>query len=196
MTEPSWLWCGMKFLTDFMRVLGVGDRRLGASFASHFKWTGYMNDNIQKFIDAIRPAALAVEAETGIPWRFAMIQAAHESRYGQSKLTVEANNLFGVTGDSWQAQGLPVYIIKTQEYAPGSKEPFLISRPFRKYVDWKASLEDWAGLIQRRYPLALAAAKNGDFVSFANALQHEGYATDPKYAVQLIAMSHSLEDIA
>lgn len=158
-------------------------------------WTGFVNPDIKAFVDKIRPAALAVESETGIPWRFAMVQAAHESRHGQSKLALEANNLFGITGDTWYTQGKPVYWIETMEYGKDNV-PFRIRRPFRAYASWQASLEDWAGLIERRYPDALAAAKAGNFEGFAVALQAEGYATDPKYAAQLVALNDSLQGIA
>jgi hypothetical protein len=53
----------------------------------------------QGFIDKIYPGAKIVQDASGIPWRFAMVQAAHESRFGQSRLTENANNLFGVTAD-------------------------------------------------------------------------------------------------
>lgn len=150
-----------------------------------------MDQELNDFIDEIRTPALAIEAVSGIPWRFAMIQACHESRYGQSLLTKQANNLFGITGDTWAAEGKPVYWIITTEY---NKEnvPFEIRRPFRKYDDWLGSLQDWSGLIQRRYPLALVAAKAGKFDDFAKALQAGGYATDPHYATQLIALNEKL----
>lgn len=58
-----------------------------------------MDPQVSDFIDEIRTPALAIEAVSGIPWRFAMIQAYHESRHGSSMLTKVANNLFGVTAD-------------------------------------------------------------------------------------------------
>lgn len=160
------------------------------------RWTGYVNPEVKDFIEKIRPAALTVEGgRTRIPWRFAMVQAGHESRWGKAGLTLQANNLFGVTGDSWKAQGKPVYEIKTLEY-DSQKKPYAVVRPFRKYDSWQASLDDWADLIERRYPQALAAARADDFPTFAKSLQEEGYATDPRYALQLCALFESTEDIA
>lgn len=146
---------------------------------------------IEDFITKIYPAAKIVEGATGIPWRFAMVQAYHESRHGESLLTKEANNLFGITGDTWSNEGKPVYWIETTEYNK-EKIPFKIRRPFRKYDSWQASLEDWAGLIERRYAAALAAARNQDFVGFAKSLQQGGYATDPAYAMQLVRLNQDL----
>jgi flagellum-specific peptidoglycan hydrolase FlgJ len=145
----------------------------------------------QAFLEKIRAPALAIEAETGIPWVFAATQAAHESRYGNSKLTVDANNLFGITGDTWYTQGKPVYWIETTEYNK-DKIAFKIRRPFRKYADWTESLRDWASLIQRRYPAALAAAKLGNFKGFAEGLVLGGYATDPSYSTKLVSLHRSI----
>lgn len=67
-----------------------------------------MNQEISDFIDKIRTPALAIEAVSGIPWRFAMVQACHESAHGTSQLAMIASNLFGVTGDDvLTAAGVP-----------------------------------------------------------------------------------------
>lgn len=154
-----------------------------------------MENTMTTFLAKIKPSALAIEAETGIPWIFAAVQSAHESRWGLSRLTLEANNLFGVTGDSWAQEGKPVYWIVTKEFSKDGTSSE-IRRPFRKYADWAESLRDWAGLIQRRYPRALAGARAGNFPEFAQGLQEGGYATDPKYALQLVALHSELEGIA
>lgn len=161
-------------------------------------WTGYTKPPLPKeipvepklpytkqtFLETIFPHAKVIERECGIPWLFTATQAAHESRYGNSYLTLQANNLFGVTGESWAKQGKPVYVIETTEYDL-AKNPFKLRRPFRKYASWEQSLRDWSDLIVRRYPNALAAAKAQDFDSFAKALHGGGYATDPRYAFKL-----------
>lgn len=188
----------LSFITKFRETHGPkpsGDPAIIVQKTVAIKATGYVRPDIQQFIDKIRPAALAIEAETGIPWRFAMVQSAHESRYGQSQLTVEANNLFGITGESWQAAGKPVYVIMTTEYDQ-NKVPYKVRRPFRKYANWEESLRDWADLLTRRYPKAVANAKAGDFEGFAQSLAEGGYATDPKYATKLASLNTSLEGIA
>jgi flagellum-specific peptidoglycan hydrolase FlgJ len=197
-----------------------------------------MDQQISDFIDKIRTPALAMEAVSGIPWRFAMVQACHESNHGTSQLAMIASNLFGVTGDDvLAAAGVPpsmdmptlqlwltkhpeveIVMMKTEESHPlppekirywtrpgdilskiqaGSGSNLFVERPFRKYDDWQASLLDWASRIQRRYPLAYAAAKAGHFDDFARALQSEGYATDQRYAAQLIVLNAGLtQDLA
>lgn len=194
-----------------------------------------MDREISDFIDEIRTPALAIEAVSGIPWRFAMVQACQESTHGTSQLALIASNLFGVTADDvLTAAGVPaamdmpsvqtwltrhpdtaVVIMKTEESHPlppdkirywtrpgdivtkiarGAGSTLFVERPFRKYENWQASLQDWAARIQRRYPLAYTAAKSGNFTGFATALQTEGYATDPHYARQLIALNQTLTD--
>lgn len=180
-------------LWDFIKRLLRGTWQV--SITEEIRRTGYVKPEIKAFMEKIRPAALTVEGETGIPWAFAATQAGHESRWGLSKLTLDANNLFGITGDSWAALGKPVYWIETKEY-DAHKAPYVIRRPFRKYADWDESLRDWAGLLTRRYPKSLAAAKLGDFAGFADGLQSGGYATDPRYAQKLKDLHTSLEGIA
>lgn len=90
------------------------------------------------FLKAIQPAAMEIERRLGIPWLYTATQAAHESRYGNSGLAVNACNLFGVTGDdtltnagasptldmesvkSWLSEHpeVPVLIMKTKEESP------------------------------------------------------------------------------
>lgn len=170
----------------------------------YFRRTGYVNTRVQTFVDKIRgPALLAVEP-VGIPWRFAMIQAAHESRYGESLCATAANNLFGITADpdsSWAKAGRPIWIHETRECKKDGT-PYIERRGFRKYDSWQSSLADWANLVQRRYPVAIAAARLGDFAAFAKGLESGGYATDRDkegklvYAKRLVDLHGELEGIA
>lgn len=85
------------------------------------------------FIAKLRPVAKAVEAETGIAAEIGMLQAAHESAYGASKLSDPAgvwvvkpagssgaaNNLFGFTaelGTYWRTQNSPFVEAATHEW--------------------------------------------------------------------------------
>lgn len=199
----------MRFLERLLSVLAAVWRRrtetnptpvISATVTT--ERTGYVRPDILQFIERIRPAALRLENMTAIPWRFAMVQAAHESNFGKSLLTKEANNLFGITGDSWDKQGKPVWWSETRECAKDGT-PFVVRRPFRKYASWEESLADWAALIQNRYPAAFAAAQSGYFEGFARGLEAGGYATDRDkatgklvYADKLIALRRSLEGVA
>lgn len=179
-----------------------------------------MNEKITDFLTKIQPAALEIEAKTGIPWRFAAVQAGHESRWGESRLTVTANNLFGFTAnEAWMTAQKPTAKFITTEFSdkppeairywtfPGDifkkeKTPtggsrLEVWRHFRRYGSWQESLDDWAGLMGKtRFAKALAGAKAGNFTEFAQGLSEGGYATDPKYAEKLVRLNSDIEGIA
>ncbi len=176
-----------------------------------------MTPKLTDFLAKIRADALKVETEAGIPWLFAGTQAAHESGCGLSKLTVTANNLFGFTANpAWMAAHSPTVKFLTKEFSKKPPEQIRyweyegdifkkektsdggsvldVWRYFRKYDSWEASLRDWANLLAKpRFAAALAGAKAGDFTAFAQGLQAAGYATDPHYATQLVALHSSIE---
>jgi flagellum-specific peptidoglycan hydrolase FlgJ len=67
----------------------------------------------------------------------------------------------------------------------GTGSDLLVERPFRTYVDWTASVQDWVDRLVRQYPAAYAAASENNPGGFFEALQAGGYATDKQYASQL-----------
>lgn len=149
-----------------------------------------------EYAQKIRPVAVAVEREFGIKADLGVVQSAHESNFGRSKLAVAANNLFGFTGDSWKKAGKPVYEIDTREFLDGKW--VTVKRPFRLYQSWEESYRDWARLISTasRYRKAYAAAKEGNLSKFASELQKGGYATDPTYANKLVALAASHPELS
>lgn len=68
-------------------------------------------------------------------------QAALESGWGNSGLTVKANNLFGIKG-SGPAGSIAV---RTTEYLNG--KPVQVTAAFRAYNDWGESVADHSALI-------------------------------------------------
>lgn len=169
-----------------------------------------MSENRTEFVAKIKPVCAAIETDYLIRPKMLAVQAAHESRWGESRLTVDANNLFGMTGRSWVLQGRPVYYIITNEYSPLdslhikywdipgdviSTKPnmhrggtdLMVRRPFRQYLSWEESARDWATMISQaaKYQAAYQAAKDGHFDAFADAVALAGYATDKDYATEL-----------
>lgn len=151
-------------------------------------------DKRKDFIESLRPLAQEVEAIEGIPWLLLVTQAAHESRYGQSDLTREANNLFGITGESWKRKRLPTVEMLTSEHV--NNEWIKVRRPFRKYASYKESIEDWLSIIKRLHPNAYHAAQMNDGLKFFVELQKSGYATDPEYAMKLDRVRGEVEGLA
>jgi flagellum-specific peptidoglycan hydrolase FlgJ len=168
------------------------------------------------FKTKIMSSALSVKDRTGIAPVITITQAAHESRWGNSGLTEQANNLFGYTaGSSW---GGSVYSMPSTEYSPfppekirywnkpgdiiskeasGKGSKLTVAIAFRKYKDWNESVNDWADNISTRsqYSKAYAFAKFGDVAGYAQAIQEAGYATDPNYAKSLLTLSKEVENV-
>lgn len=109
----------------------------------------------------------------------AAAQAAHESGWGESGLTKQANNLFGVKG-SYQGASITM---RTAEYGPNGK--YYINAAFRRYPNWNASIVDYANNLRRSgyYPASAFQTTN-----YATQIRLIGrvYAKDPNYANAII----------
>jgi len=138
-----------------------------------------------EFLAWIKPHALRLQQEFGIPAAVIAAQAALETGWGKS---VAGNNLFGI---KWTGQGSYVEV-PTFEYVNGRKER--VTAKFRAYDSPYESLRDHSIflLTNQRYSTALANADDPE--RFAEELQRAGYATDPQYASKLksIMRSHGL----
>lgn len=139
-----------------------------------------------EFLDAIVPAARACHEATGIPASFTIAQAALESGWGKSRLSREANNLFGVKANArWKG---PVISMLTGEHVKG--KDIIEQALWRKYQSWAACLADRSVFFRenKRYAKCFNET-TGE--GWANAVAAAGYATDVNYAKKLIAMIHS-----
>lgn len=147
------------------------------------------------FKQKMMPIALDEQRRSGIDPNVTITQAAHESNWGRSGLTVKANNLFGFTGESWEKAGKPVLKLPTTEYIKGVKTT--VNRPFRSYSSWAESVRDWGTLISGKniYRTAYAFAKQGNVPEFADAVAKAGYATDPAYASSLQSVYQVVKSI-
>jgi len=157
------------------------------------------------FIDKMLPVAWEIFAYSEIQPKILIAHAAHESHWGTSQLAIRANNLFGLTAGSWAGRNKSLFGIPTREFCPEPPDEIrywsvpgdiiekkaspnggtdlMVNRYFRAYADWKASCDDWASLLTRRYPAAYIAAQLGKFEDFARGLS--GYATDPRYVEKI-----------
>lgn len=135
------------------------------------------------FIAIIGPAAQASAAKTRIPASFVVAQAALESGWGESRLSREGKNLFGVKADrAWTG---PTVSMMTKEFRNGAwiSEEAL----WRKYDDWQGSIDDHAEFFKRnsRYARCFDSV-TGE--GWALAVAQAGYATDPGYAGKLVSL--------
>jgi flagellum-specific peptidoglycan hydrolase FlgJ len=140
----------------------------------------------QQFIAAIKDGAISTCKQ--FPGLFPSLQigqACLESNFGNSGLSKDCFNLFGIKpGSSWKGK-VKTYI--TTEYIKGS--PVKVPAAFRQYDNFAQSLWDRNNLLNR----VAAYREHGVFSAKtpeqqAQALRDAGYATDPAYPEKLIRM--------
>ncbi|XIF20443.1 MAG: Hypothetical protein AJITA_01204 [Acetilactobacillus jinshanensis] len=140
----------------------------------------------QDFINKFSPDVINVAHKYNLYPSVMMAQAALESAFGQSSLSQQAHNYFGIKG-SYNGQSITV---PTMEYNQNN-QPYYVDSEFKKYPNAEASIEDNAQLIRNGVysdPAIYSGAwreNASDGVSAANALGSK-YATDPNYASKLV----------
>jgi peptidoglycan hydrolase FlgJ len=138
-----------------------------------------------EFVATHSDAAKRAEAKTGIPARFMVAQAAHETGWGKKNIRMadgsNSFNLFGIKADaSWKG---PVAHVTTTEYVNGA--PKKMVQAFRAYSSYDDSFADYARMMKTSPRYREVVAQAADAKQFAQGLQRAGYATDPAYADKL-----------
>lgn len=169
------------FLILFFIVEPLDDLKLGAaSQLDRFTQNQKMTEN--EFIQEILPHAKKVQATHGTHPSVLIAQAALESDWGNSMLSRESNNYFGIKG----ANSGKEYVTKEFD----SNEWTEISASFKQYSSMAESVEDYANLLlhgtswDSNYYSSVLESSN--YQEAAYSLQEAGYATDPGYAHKLI----------
>ncbi|USS90202.1 glycoside hydrolase family 73 protein [Fructilactobacillus carniphilus] len=136
--------------------------------------------NQRDFINQVRPGAIMAWKQYGVLPSVAIAQAIIESGWGSSSLAAQNHNLFGIKG-AWNGQAV---FLPTQEFSGGGY--VTITDSFRSYPDWSTSIQDYGDFLRNnsRYANLIGVR---DYVSVANALHEDGYATAPDYAQTLIS---------
>jgi flagellar protein FlgJ len=147
------------------------------------------------FIQAHTDSAAAAEKATGIPARFMIAQAAHETGWGRKEIRnadgSTSFNLFGIkAGPSWKGATTD---ITTTEYIGGKAHK--VTQTFRAYASYAESFADYANTMKNSPRYAGVVAAGADASGFAKGLQKAGYATDPAYAQKLAKMIHMTERV-
>jgi len=132
------------------------------------------------FLDQIAPWAQAAMRQYGLPASVTMAQAILESNWGQSQLSREACNYFGIK----TARSSDPYLeLPTTEIIDGRAVKLL--QRFRRFASAEECFDfrgRWLST-SKRYAPAMAVAANLNL--FCDQLQACGYATDPDYAAKL-----------
>ena len=130
--------------------------------------------------------AQAEEREYGVPASVAMAQAILESGWGESSLTKNARNWFGIKCSSTVSPHQNgCYAVNTTEY-DSSGSAYTTTAQFRKYDTDQNSFIDHGYFLSRlsRYAKAFSYTNNPD--RFIVEVHLGGYATDPQYANKVI----------
>lgn len=142
----------------------------------------------KEFIAAIASYAIADMRRSGIAASLTIAQAALESCWGNSGLTVRANNLFGIKGRGPAGS----ITIQTTEYQNG--KAVQVSAAFRAYNNWGESVADHSALIRDGVSWNRNLYRKVIGVGGADAAKEiaaAGYATDPGYASKLIQIMNA-----
>lgn len=135
----------------------------------------------KSFFAKIKPLVIEDCKHSGILASLTAAQAFIESNKGNSGLTVNANNLFGMKG---KYNGAYV-VMNTKEFI--NNQYVTIPAEFRKYPSWKESIADHSALFNRadRYK-NLRGCK--DYRLACKYVKDDGYATSPTYTQTLISV--------
>ncbi|SUY92735.1 Peptidoglycan hydrolase flgJ [Buttiauxella agrestis] len=194
---PEWKKYSEAFLDQMAWMQDVTTEKLGASlwhmhpiaFLGSLKpylTIDWRNLTKQQFVDAVYAEALKDEKLSGIPAPVTTAQAIEESNYGK-KVMVDINssrysyNLFGIKAKDDQD-----YVENwTSEYVNGKK--IKIIDEFAAYNSFEESISDRARFLKENKRYA-SLFTSDDPIKWAKGLQEKGYATNPDYAKNLIAI--------
>jgi flagellum-specific peptidoglycan hydrolase FlgJ len=130
----------------------------------------------ERYIDTYKDIAKNEMELYGIPASITLAQGILESGSGNGRLSVKANNHFGIKCHGWTGKKIYHDDDKSQEC-------------FRKYNDAKYSFRDHSLFLSERKRYAfLFDLKKHDYTAWAKGLKSAGYATDRKYPQKLISL--------
>lgn len=134
-----------------------------------------------EFVQQAYAAAKQSSERSGLPAMVTVAQAALESSWGQSKLSQQANNYFGIKAHGDQA----CVLMPTKECESGASVE--VHAEFARYLSMLECFEHRDGILLRGAVYAGAREKCGDEAGFiAEMAKH--WATDPRYAEKLLAV--------
>jgi hypothetical protein len=140
--------------------------------------------NQERYIRNYAPLAVEEMYYSGIPSSIKLAQGILESGAGQSRLSVDGANHFGIKCKSyWQGDTL---LVKDDDY---DKQGNLLESCFRRYESPLASYRDHSEFLitSPRYA-ELFQLDRTDYQGWARGLQRCGYATSQQYAQTLISL--------
>lgn len=137
---------------------------------------GTATKSIASFVDTYGKMAYDNSIKTGIPYDFTLGQAILESGYGQSGLTKQANNFFGIKG---KYNGQSIMMRTREETSSGGS--YYVMAEFRKYPSPQDSFNDHDRLFRTAPRYAEALKYPNDPIMFLTEVKKAGYATAGNY---------------
>lgn len=134
-------------------------------------------ETIALYVNTFKDIAKQNMKEYGIPASITLAQGILESGAGRGRLSVEANNHFGIKcHKEWNGPSI-------------RHDDDALQECFRKYNDPAESYKDHSlFLTSRSWYKPLFLLEKDDYEGWAKGLKKSGYATDPKYPAKLIAI--------
>lgn len=132
----------------------------------------------EEYIETFAPLAVEVSERYGLIPSVVLAQSALESNFGESELSRNYNNYFGIKG-----KGDAAIVLPTEEIEGGKSRR--VSDGFRTYDSARESFFDYGKLIadaDRYRPVREAETKE----AYAEALYPAGYSTNPRYGERLL----------
>lgn len=130
--------------------------------------------------------AKELSEQTKIPAPLILAVAGLESGWGRSELAKSANNHFGIKAKrDWIGMS---YCKNTLEYGSYQvNQPYLAQQCFKKYSYIRDSYQDFGRYLQSKgYYHNLLYYPSWNYRAWAEGMQRNGYATDPKYADKVL----------
>ncbi|MBL7719963.1 MAG: glucosaminidase domain-containing protein [Flavipsychrobacter sp.] len=135
---------------------------------------GGYKERAAAYIEKHKMYAMAEQQRTGVPAAITLGQGILETEAGNSELATEANNHFGIKCKlSW----------KGETFAHTDDAP---NECFRKYPSTYDSYKDHSDFLKQPRYSPLFRLPVTDYEGWAKGLKKFGYATNPRYAQQLI----------
>lgn len=158
----------MYYLRYFLLLLALCARFCGAC-AQQPQNTAY-----QLYISQFKDLAIEQMQRYRIPASITLAQGLFESRAGQSRLATVGNNHFGIKCHGWKGRSINV-------------DDDAIGECFRAYDNAKQSYEDHSKFLRnnQRYAMLFQLSPT-DYHGWAKGLKACGYATNPRYADNII----------
>ncbi|MDR3191128.1 MAG: glucosaminidase domain-containing protein [Lactobacillaceae bacterium] len=154
------------------------------SVSNHSVKADHVSDFKAKMVTPVKNAASRYQVWPSVM----MAQAALESSWGQSDLTLQANNYFGIKGTY---NGASV-TMRTAEYDANGKL-YYTNAQFKKYPSAEQSMNDNGNTLRNgvswdpTYYAGTWRERAASYQAAANALTGK-YATDPAYGTKLISV--------